>query len=413
MFAVEIIKNQIIEFIDSEIKLKVAGSPESNSELLKKHLNARTELLRSFSLPDLKKYVSFINTNLLPTDFELNTIIEQLKLFAEEYLLAPVVLPADFLENAITNKTHWEEVFAYLAIPSDDYLIFIYSELLSKGRCSIDEFLKLTEIPVSKLNSIRSLANNFDYGFTQNYTEDPRYNFLGRTIPYLNLYLNFNRKKDFEKFLDQKKILPPIPLELFFWQFLNPYPEKKDELEKYFDKVADMFMNEVCIEHEHTYYRIIELEVYYFDKNIHPDPYAPCRLEDLVTGNIITDYLDCTIGDYKIDFTIGDYSREIYACIRIRGVKKLGKVNTYISGPYNVKKLFNMTFTSCLKKNESIIALKQIPTYGFYTKEIPIKKSRVDLTPISNDIEDFYKKKYRYIIEINAQHRFIGHNLNK
>lgn len=170
-----------------------------------------------------------------------------------------------------------------------------------------------------------------------------------------------------------------------------------ETIEERFDIIANHLMNHLCFEVGRLAYRIIELEIYYHDKETHLDPYVHCATEQLSVG-------EWYFNGFGLDITFGTEEKEIYGGILIRGIKRIDDVEKYISGPSNVlKEIFsNLGGISgvgtglCLRK----FAGEKIE------KTKPIKTVRIGLTKKAEDTKNYHEKKYRYLVEINLQHKF-------
>lgn len=181
-----------------------------------------------------------------------------------------------------------------------------------------------------------------------------------------------------------------------FFNLLKGIPEYKN-IEDRFDAIADYLMNYLCFDVGRLAYRIIEVEIYYYNKVIHPDPYVHCAKEQLSTG-------EWYFNGFGLDITFGDKNNDIYGGILIRGIKKLHKTEEYISGPSNVlKEIFSnlggicgVGLGLCLREfvSDEVVNMK------------PIKTSRIGLVKKMEDSDNYHKKQYRYLVEINLQHKF-------
>ena len=187
-----------------------------------------------------------------------------------------------------------------------------------------------------------------------------------------------------------------------FTDFLNYLNDDFDyeSLEERFDIIANHLMNNLCFEVGRLAYRIVELEIYYNDekgKNQHADPYVHCATEQLTVG-------EWYFNGFGLDITFGNKEENFYGGILIRGIKKLDKNDEYISGPSNVlKEIFSnlggisgVGLGLCLR--------------GFAGEKLekmsPIKTTRIGLTKKDTDTQNYHKKKYRYLVEVNLQHKF-------
>ena len=183
-----------------------------------------------------------------------------------------------------------------------------------------------------------------------------------------------------------------------FWKDINGEGYNFETLEEKFESLANSLMNYLCLVVGNHPYRIVECEIYYYDKNNHPDPYVHKRKEQLTSGKWY-------FNDMGLDITLGNRKSEIYASILLCGIQSL-KTNQYTSGTANVvREIFDKFGTVILDGNG--ICLREI-NKGVFEEEHAITAKRVGLTKKPEDLQNFIDKKYRYIIELNPQHHFNG-----
>jgi len=183
-----------------------------------------------------------------------------------------------------------------------------------------------------------------------------------------------------------------------FWYDLNGRFEFKT-LDEKFSALTHNLMNYLCLIIADQPYRITELEVYYFDKDKHPDPYVHCASEQLSVGNWY-------FNGAGLDITFGDYEKKIYAGILIRGIMKFGENPRYISGPSNVlKEIFSNIGN--IMTGERGICLRELNKVVIQAIESePIQSGRIGLTKKKDDTENYAEKNYRYLVGLNLQHKF-------
>ena len=170
------------------------------------------------------------------------------------------------------------------------------------------------------------------------------------------------------------------------------------KLDRKFDALANNLMNNLCLVVGTKRYRIIELEVYYYDEGNHPDPYVHRDDKQLDTGNWY-------FNGMGIDITIGDREKKIYGGILIRGVRTLGNDPRYVSGPSNVLKEIFSNLGS-IESGDRGICISDISEGEIEVKKKePIKTTRIGLTKKTDD-NNYIEKKYRYIAEVNFPHKF-------
>jgi hypothetical protein len=210
-------------------------------------------------------------------------------------------------------------------------------------------------------------------------------------IKYLDNYISAFQLDGKEKDIKQSLLAE-------FWRVINGGFEFKT-LEEKFSTLAHYLMNNLCLVVADQSYRIIELEIYYHDSKKHPDPYVHCDKKQLDAGKWY-------FNGAGLDITFGDYEKKIYGGILIRGIRKLGENPYYISGPSNVlKEIFSNIgdIFSC----KGSIYLRELNQDIFQAIETePIQAVRIGLKKKEEDVENYAEKKYRYLVELNLQHKF-------
>lgn len=167
-----------------------------------------------------------------------------------------------------------------------------------------------------------------------------------------------------------------------------------------FTALTHYLMNYLCLVITDKPYRIIETEIYYFDKDNHPDPYVHCAKEQQEAGNWY-------FNGAGLDITFGK-GDNIYGGILIRGIKKLGNVKEprYFSGPSNVlKEIFSNIGN--IESSQTRICLQDLDQDN--NKEevtTPIQSVRIGLTKNETDTKNYAEKKYRYIVDLCLEHKF-------
>lgn len=183
-----------------------------------------------------------------------------------------------------------------------------------------------------------------------------------------------------------------------FWHILNGRFDLKTFDDK-FSELSYYLMNYLCLVVANKLYRIIELEIYYHEKGKHPDPYVHCAKEQLSTGNWY-------FNGAGLDITIGDNEKEIHGSVLIRGIMKIGINPYYISGPSNVLKEIFSTIGNVLTGDNGICLRVLNQEIVKSIEAEPLQSVRIGLTKKKDDIENYADKNYRYIVELNVQHKF-------
>ena len=158
-------------------------------------------------------------------------------------------------------------------------------------------------------------------------------------------------------------------------------------------------MNRLCLTVAGQVYRITELEIYYHDKDNHPDPYVHCSPEQLFAGNWY-------FNGMGLDITFGDYEKKIYGGLLVRGIMKSGKNRRYISGPSNVLKEFFSAIGNVTDGKNGICLREWNPDNTETIVAEPIQSVRIGLTKKKDDVDNYADKHYRYIVALNLQHKF-------
>lgn len=166
-----------------------------------------------------------------------------------------------------------------------------------------------------------------------------------------------------------------------------------------FDTLAQLLMNDHGIKSGDNTYLITEIE-FYFYSNKHADPYTHCDDEQLTVCKWY-------FNGMGLDLTFGNMDKKIHGGILIRGIKKSGDKPLYINGPSNVlKELFSCyedAFTA-----GSGIHLIELPNENINDKSELYRAKRVGLPQRKDDANHFRDKKYRYISNLNNDHKFKG-----
>ena len=203
----------------------------------------------------------------------------------------------------------------------------------------------------------------------------------------ISKFLNGNKEKEIE----QSQLAE-------FWRFLSDY--EFESLELKFSTLTFYLMNFISLSVAGKRYRMTELEVYYYSpKENHCDPYAHKKPEQLSCGKWYSH-------GAGLDITFGNEDNNIYGGILIRGIREMD-IDTpkYTSGPlralkeifFNIKNIFVGDKGLCLQKlnREEIL------------NEPPIQTTRIGLKEKKEDTGNFfYNANYRYIVELNPEHKF-------
>lgn len=384
------LKNAIRSLAKIQLHIENNGGPEENGELFGEYFHLRAKILASFGLPDSDSFRKILFVKSLPTDKDIDSIINNLKKTATEYLLSPAKTEAQILEEAIKEKLEPEQVLPKFGITIHLYTIFVYKEILLAKKdhpLTILEALRLADNPMT-LNLLGIVA------LTKNFGEEEKkmLEYLNaKGIKYLDHYISAFQFDGKDEEIQQSQLAE-------FWHDLNGGFEFKT-LDDKFSALTYYLMNYLCLVVADQPYRIIELEIYYHDKDNHPDPYVHCSYEQLFAGKWY-------FNGAGLDITFGDYEKKIYGGILIRGIMKFGENPRYISGPSNVLKEIFSNIGNILTGKGGIY-LRELNKEKFQARETkPIQAVRIGLTKKKEDTENYAEKKYRYLIELNLHHKF-------
>jgi len=381
------LKNAIRGLAKLQIALDKKGGPSEDGQLFEEILSIQEGILNHFGLPttfDNEKLLWFNGS--LPTDLEVEERIKKIQKIAEEYLLSPAKSEIQILKEAQENKESAFSTLPELGFTTHTYTIFVYNNILLKSRDKIENIFK--ELKLANQPRILHIIGNLAVGNLEKPLE------VIEVLKHLGLkYID-----DFVKTLPRKDTRNEANLLFEFWYDLNGGFEFKT-LDDKFSALTHYLMNYLCLVVADQPYRITELEVYYHDKDNHPDPYVYCSSEQLFAGNWY-------FNGAGLDITFGDYEKKIYGGLLIRGIMKFGENPRYISGPSNVlKEIFS--HIGNIVTGEGSICLRELNKEVIQAIETePIQAVRIGLTKKKEDTENYAEKKYRYLVELNLQHKF-------
>jgi len=166
-----------------------------------------------------------------------------------------------------------------------------------------------------------------------------------------------------------------------------------------FDSLAQLLMNYHGIKSGDNIYLITEIEFYFYSQQ-HSDPYTHRDNEQLTVCKWY-------FNGMGLDLTFGNKEFEIYGGILIRGIKKLGESPKYIDGPSKVlKELFSCMEDAFTAGNG--ICLIELPSDQILGLSENHRAKRIGLPQKKEDTNNYRDRKYRYIAELNKEHKFKG-----
>ncbi len=387
------VKKAIRALAKTMTDLKEAGGPEGDGKLFEEYMHLQENILQRFGLPASPAFANILVTEGMPTDTEIEGIIEKLSAAATEYLLSPAKTDTQMLEEAIEEQLPPEQVLPYLGITMHLYTNFVYNDIFLAGKADIPETLaalKLGNDP-KNLRLLGMLALSHDMGPEE---AKMRQTLEARGVPYLQAFLDSFEESDTAADLTTTGRLA------HFWRNLHgKVPDQS--LEDKFTLLSGYLMNALCLVVGGQPYRITEVEVYYHDAEDHPDPYVHRAREQLFAGNWY-------FNGFGLDITFGDFEKKIYGGLLIRGIMKFGEEQRYINGPGNVlREIFNALGN--VVSGENAICLREIhPKVIEEMNTTMVLTTRVGLKERDDDADDFAAKKYRYIVDLNLGHKFKG-----
>jgi len=175
--------------------------------------------------------------------------------------------------------------------------------------------------------------------------------------------------------------------------------EKLGNQQNPFDTLAHLLMNFHGIKSGDSIYTITEIE-FYFHAEEHADPYTHCDDEQFTSCKWY-------FNGMGLDLTFGNKDKIIHGGILIRGIKKSGDKPVYINGPSNVLKELFSCFEDAFKARSGIYLI-ELPNENNVNESELYRAKRVGLTQKKEDSNNFRDRKYRYIADLNKEHKFKG-----
>ena len=162
----------------------------------------------------------------------------------------------------------------------------------------------------------------------------------------------------------------------------------KNRLEESFELIANKIFNEMLLVCGKEQYRITEIEFYYYDRHVHPDPYThkhPFQLKNK----------KWYFHPSGLDITLGNGSS--YCGILLRGIIRTRDLEE-IYGPLNL--------VSELFKNIEVLNNHKLQ-FGFLKSNLDKKDiTRARRIGIKKEkSENYYNKNYRYLIYPEKKHK--------
>lgn len=383
----EKLKESIVKLVKAHLILS-DNSIEIEGKVFDEYFQLRKEVLESFGLPNSDKYGKLLFITHEPNEIEIETMVKEFNNAATEYLLAPIKSDLKYLEEGVLLNLEADEILSELGINRHIYTNFVYNEILIKGvdtPISVLEALRIANTP-KILNILGIIALSQDFSEK----ESRMLEFLKlKKVKFLDKYLSVFQPNVINVERSGNRLAE-------FWTYLNGKHEFESLTQK-FDAIANCLMNYLTLTVGENSYRIVETEIYYNDGKTHSDPYVHLAQEQGGVGNWY-------FNGFGLDVTFGDKEKGIYAGILIRGIKRIGENNQYISGPSNVLKEIFSNIGNVVSNNKNI-SLQEM-NKKILNETIPMKSTRIGLTKKASDKENYLEKYYRYLVELNFDHKF-------
>ena len=180
-----------------------------------------------------------------------------------------------------------------------------------------------------------------------------------------------------------------------FWNDLtsgSQFPTAND----WFESLADTLMNDMILHVGGSRFRITECEFYYYDED-HPDVYVHQSDAQMSAGQL---HLNKAGG---FDITFGNKNYPAWGGILIRGMRNL-ESNEYHSRVTDI-------VTIILRALDNIVLNKGCVWFSAanpanFEPESPVSSTRVGLRKKEEDLDDYISKPYRFLVELNPNHKF-------
>lgn len=364
------------------------GGSDENVEFFDMYLETRKDILDRYGLPEISEFTKILDFKDSPTESEIEQMLENLAAARRCFTLSPENYDIQVIEDYIQNYKDPNDLFSHLEITPHPYMFFVYLNILNERKDTVRsglEAMRLADEP----NILNLLTNLLLYEDNSDQKEDIIRFLMGSGVKYLDEYLLRDHDSDGGRAELTNKLVQ-------FWYLISDHHRFSDH-EELFKNIANLLMNHLCLVVNKQPFRIIECEFYYFDELRHRDPYVHRANEQQHAGN----WYYTGAG---LDITFGNIERKSFGGILIRGLKRLEKNQTYISGPSNVlKEVFN-NIGSVLHSGRGLFLQELISKTEVLM--VPIQTTRIGLLQKEIDRRNFKEKPYRFIVELNIQHKF-------
>jgi hypothetical protein len=376
---------EIIELSKIQQYLQRVKKPDLEFDYHSYMLDTRKNILDHFELPEVDEFTKLLDfaKELSPDDVD--AIFEKLESVSRVYKVSSDFYEVDITRNYINKFKDPNELFGILEVTPHPYMFFVYTRILFEKKDTIKSGIaSMRAADDPQLLDLLSRVAIIERDTEQ---KDGIIRFLlEKGVKYINEFLCYS--------IEGSEITSNKLVD--FWDTLSSTPNH-EEYEEWFDQITNILMNELCLVVNNTPYRIIECEIYFWDKHRHQDIYTHRSEEQKKIGQWY-------FNGYGLDITFGNPDKNSCGGILLRGVKKLGKESEYFSGPAIVLKE--------LVKNLGVVIQ---PGNGLFLQElfnkdekkrIPVKSKRIGLKRKNEDLQNFIDKPYRYIVELDVKHKF-------
>jgi hypothetical protein len=174
----------------------------------------------------------------------------------------------------------------------------------------------------------------------------------------------------------------------------------KQTIQASFDLIAQSLFNDYWLRVNDAYYRLLDIEFYYYSESEHKDVYTHQHPQQLSSGKWY-------FHGSGMDLTIGN--KEHHGGILIRAIAKLNNnrsadeyfIEKQIHGPLNVKTEICTNLHGAFEEEVNIFRLESI-----VGKDVPVfvkpdrfyKTKRIGLNSSKDGGDDFHDAKLRYVI---------------
>jgi 3-methyladenine DNA glycosylase Mpg len=378
------IESQIAELAKIQQHLKVNKNKTGVFDYMDYCLDIREMILDYYELPKIESFTKLLKFNKIPNDEELAKVVAELSTASRAYKIDSKSYETEEVEYFIKGFKDANEVFDFLQVTPHDYMMFIYTEILYERKDSTESAIKAMRTADDP--HLLDLLDRLRFQDEDDETENIIRFLASKGIKYLNEYVAQSKRENGST----KNSL------VEFWDIISKQPHYS-EYENWFKSFINILMNDLCLVANKQTYRIIETEIYFFDRESHHDPYTHQADEQLELGQWY-------FNGYGLDITFGNPYHKTNGGILIRGLKKLGTTPKYISGPSNVLKEIMTSMGTVIQTGHGLFLQRMFSKTE--VKMMPTQSARIGLTKKEEDVRGFIDKPYRYIVELNQDHKF-------